>query len=637
MSKGPSVKIAYITTIPVTQWSFLNGQNNHMKSMGFELHAISSPGPELEQLVERDGVIAHPLFISRTISPLRDLRTLFFLYLTLRRIRPTIAHVSTPKAALLGSIAAWLARVPVRIYLIRGLITERSQGAKRSLFLWLERLTAWLCHSSICVAPSLLEFARAEGILGPRQGLVLANGMSNGIDPNRFDPTAVEPAHFSLSDRGHAHVPKPTEIIGFVGRLARDKGIEEIDGAWTLLRDEFPNVVLLLVGPWEEEDRVSAAVRRRMESDARVVLVGHVADVVTFYRAMDLFVFPSHGTEGFPNAPMEAACMGLPVIATAVVGCIDAVVNDITGTLVPPRDAAALAMAIRRYLRDPELRQRHGLAGRKRVLREFRPEAIWDALYQAYVRLLREKGLPIPETPPQNPVSADTVDTRPTLTISGSLGETRLTQKDLVQFTTRAIKRLIDLVTAPIALILLAPVIALIAGAIRLTMGRPVFFQQLRPGYRMKPFVLYKFRTMSEAYNAEGTPRPDAERLTRLGRLLRHTSLDELPQLWNVLRGDLSLVGPRPLLMQYLPLYTPEQAKRHDVRPGITGWAQVHGRNAISWQDKFSYDVWYVEHWSLWLDLKILILTLIKVSRQTGISQAGHATMQEFTGTTGRP
>ena len=153
----------------------------------------------------------------------------------------------------------------------------------------------------------------------------------------------------------------------------------------------------------------------------------------------------------------------------------------------------------------------------------------------------------------------------------------------------------------------------------------------------MKPFVLYKFRTMREAYNADGTPRPDAERLTRLGRLLRHTSLDELPQLWNVLRGDLSLVGPRPLLMQYLPLYTPEQARRHDVKPGITGWAQVNGRNSISWEDKFSYDVWYVEHWSLWLDLKILILTLIKVTRQTGISQAGHATMQEFTGTTGRP
>ena len=241
MSKRPSVKIAYITTIPVTQWSFLNGQNNHMKSMGFELHAISSPGPELEQLVERDGVIAHPVFISRTISPLRDLRTLFFLYLTLRRIRPTIAHVSTPKAALLGSMAAWLARVPVRIYLIRGLLTENAQGAKRSLFRWLERLTARLCHCTICVAPSLLEFARAEGILDPGRGVVLANGMSNGIDPKRFAPEAVEAAHFSLPGQRDPHVPRPTQVIGFVGRLVRDKGIEEIYVAWTALRDEFPD------------------------------------------------------------------------------------------------------------------------------------------------------------------------------------------------------------------------------------------------------------------------------------------------------------------------------------------------------------------------------------------------------------
>ncbi len=202
---------------------------------------------------------------------------------------------------------------------------------------------------------------------------------------------------------------------------------------------------------------------------------------------------------------------------------------------------------------------------------------------------------------------------------------------------TRGIKRLVDLIAALLILILFVPVMALVALAIRLTMGGPVLFRQVRPGYRMKPFTLYKFRTMREAYHPDGTPRPDAERLTRLGRLLRRASLDELPQLWNVFRGDLSLVGPRPLLMQYVPVYTPEQARRHDVKPGITGWAQVNGRNAISWEDKFSYDVWYVEHWSLWLDLKILILTLTKVLRQSGITQAGQATMSEFTGTVGRP
>ena len=154
-------------------------------------------------------------------------------------------------------------------------------------------------------------------------------------------------------------------------------------------------------------------------------------------------------------------------------------------------------------------------------------------------------------------------------------------------------------------------------------MGGPVLFRQFRSGYRAKPFTLYKFRTMREAYGLDGAPRPDADRLTWLGRLLRRTSLDELPQLWNVLRGDLSLVGPRPLLMQYLPLYTPEQARRHDVKPGITGWAQVNGRNAIDWEEKFRLDAWYVDNWSLWLDAKILAMTLVKVLRREGISGQG--------------
>ncbi len=198
---------------------------------------------------------------------------------------------------------------------------------------------------------------------------------------------------------------------------------------------------------------------------------------------------------------------------------------------------------------------------------------------------------------------------------------------------TRCIKRLIDLMATSLVLILFAPVMALVGLAIRLTIGGPVLFRQVRPGYRARPFPLYKFRTMTEAYDDNGTPRPDVERLTRLGGLLRRASLDELPQLWNVLRGDLSLVGPRPLLMHYLPLYTPEQARRHDVRPGITGWAQVHGRNAIGWEQKFELDTWYVDHWTLGLDIKILAMTVLKVLNMEGISGKGEATMAPFTGT----
>jgi lipopolysaccharide/colanic/teichoic acid biosynthesis glycosyltransferase len=163
-------------------------------------------------------------------------------------------------------------------------------------------------------------------------------------------------------------------------------------------------------------------------------------------------------------------------------------------------------------------------------------------------------------------------------------------------------------------------------------MGRPIFFKQIRPGLRGNPFLIYKFRTMLDLRDENGNLLPDEKRLTKIGKFLRNTSLDELPELWNVLKGDMSLVGPRPLLMEYLGRYTPEQARRHNVKPGITGWAQINGRNAISWDEKFKLDVWYVDNWNIFLDLKIIFITLIKVIKREGISAEGHATMPEFKG-----
>ena len=198
-------------------------------------------------------------------------------------------------------------------------------------------------------------------------------------------------------------------------------------------------------------------------------------------------------------------------------------------------------------------------------------------------------------------------------------------------------KRLFDLLLVIVALLPLSVVLMGVILLVRWKLGRPIFFRQQRPGLHSKPFTLYKFRTMTDARDANGNLRPDAERLTPFGRFLRSTSLDELPTLYNVLRGEMSLVGPRPLLMQYLNRYTPEQSRRHEVKPGITGWAQINGRNAISWEEKFGYDVWYVEHCSLWLDVKIIMLTVWKVLRREGISQTGEATMTEFIGSPDRP
>ena len=193
-------------------------------------------------------------------------------------------------------------------------------------------------------------------------------------------------------------------------------------------------------------------------------------------------------------------------------------------------------------------------------------------------------------------------------------------------------KRLFDLVLTSLGIIFISPVLLLLSILVYIYHGKPILFKQRRPGYKGAPFLLYKFRTMTNTHDKQGNLLPDEQRLTRFGSFLRSTSLDELPELFNVLRGEMSLVGPRPLLMQYLSRYSPEQARRHNTLPGITGWAQINGRNTISWDERFQLDLYYVDHWSFWFDLKILILTFWKVVQREGISQKDHATMEEFWG-----
>jgi sugar transferase EpsL len=193
-------------------------------------------------------------------------------------------------------------------------------------------------------------------------------------------------------------------------------------------------------------------------------------------------------------------------------------------------------------------------------------------------------------------------------------------------------KRLFDLTLAVTLLVVLSPIYLVTAILVRVFLGSPILFKQQRPGYKGRPFHIYKFRSMTDRRNPNGSLLPDSERLTRFGRLLRSLSLDEMPELFNILRGEMSFVGPRPLLMQYLPLYSPEQARRHDVMPGLTGWAQVNGRNALDWPSKFAMDTWYVDHWSFWLDIKILWMTLWKAVTREGINQEGQATVEYFKG-----
>jgi len=470
----------------------------------------------------------------------------------------------------------------------------------------------------------------SEGLCPAAKVHVLHSGSIDGVDSEgRFHPK-IETEEVRAARRRSFGIPPEALVIGYVGRIVRDKGVGELVEAWEQLAREFPQLHMLVVGEFEPQDPVPAAVEQTLRATERIHLAGFSTDTPSLYAAMDVVVLPSY-REGMGLVLLEAGAMGLPVVATRIPGIVDAVLEGKTGTLVPPRDPSALAEAIRKYLRDPELRLQHGLLGRERVVRDFRPERLWEATYQEYVHLLKKRGFkidPVCESRPGDEAvetnrPSDSAGDNPVREAGSGKGRARVA---------RVFKRIIDLSAALILLFVLAPVMAVVALLIRMDMGRPVLFRQVRPGRRAKPFTLYKFRTMTESCSEEGVPRPDAERLTDLGRFLRRTSLDELPQLLNVLRGDVSLVGPRPLLVEYLPLYSPEQARRHEVKPGITGWAQVNGRNAIEWSRKLELDVWYVDHWSLWLDMKILAVTVLKVLRMEGISGKGEATAAPFTG-----
>ncbi|MCX7806722.1 MAG: glycosyltransferase family 4 protein, partial [Planctomycetota bacterium] len=392
---GARAILLHLVASPLTAWAFMEGQLEFMRRAGFRVVLAASPGEMLEEVGRREGVEVFATPIEREPSPGRDSASLVRLWRLFRRIRPHMVHAGTPKAGLLGMLAARLAGVPVRIFSLHGLRSEGLTGTTKGRIVAAgERLSCRLAHRVVCVSESLKRRAEEIRIAPSSRMTVPGAGNANGVNAGRFTRTPEVEARASIL-RDRLGLPPGVPTIGFVGRLVRDKGIVELAAAFNIIRDEFPEARLLLVGRYEEGDPVPEAVREKLASDPSVLHAGFVKDAPAAYALMDVLVLPTY-REGFPTAPLEAAAMELPVVATRVTGCVDAVVDGVTGTLVPPRDAGALAGAIRMYLRDPELRRRHGRAGRERVLREFRPERIWRALLAEYVSLLEEKGIPVP-------------------------------------------------------------------------------------------------------------------------------------------------------------------------------------------------------------------------------------------------
>jgi lipopolysaccharide/colanic/teichoic acid biosynthesis glycosyltransferase/glycosyltransferase involved in cell wall biosynthesis len=594
-----SNKILLVVTSPLT-CSFYGGFLGHLRETGLSATLVSSPGELLDQVASQHGASRIAIPMQREISPLRDLISLYQMSRTMRQVSPGLVDVSTPKAGLLGGLAGWLAGVPCRVYTLRGLRLETTTGFKRALLWATEWISCRCAHRVVCISPSLGSRAVDLKLVPANKTTVLANA-SRGVDLVRFVPRDQKRFEANAM-RKRLGIAENDLVIGFVGRLVKDKGIRELVEAFRRIKENHAHIRLLLIGDFEQGNPVDAGVRRYTESDSEIIRLGFVADTAPYYAAMDIFALPTY-REGFPGVALEAQASGVPVVTTNATGAIDSIIDGVTGLLVPVGDSNSLAGALNKLLGDAEARARMGRAGRERMERDFRPEVIWQAHLQVYRDLLQEKQ-----------------------------GRSRNHSDSTASQTSRWAKRSFDLLTAIGLLVVLSPALAAIAVVVRLLAGSPVLFRQRRPGLRGQLFTCFKFRTMTDARDANGQLLPDGQRLTPFGRFLRSTSLDELPELLNVIRGEMSLVGPRPLLPKYLNRYSPEQMRRHEVKPGITGWAQINGRNALDWNRKFELDLWYVDHRSLWLDLKILATTAWKVLRCVGISTPGHATMPEFVG-----
>jgi lipopolysaccharide/colanic/teichoic acid biosynthesis glycosyltransferase len=497
--------------------------------------------------------------------------------------------------AVTAYVVARLKRVPF-VFEVRDLWPDFAieTGVLRNpLLIWASRrLERFLYHHADRLtvnSPGFIPHLRRCGVPEEKIDLV-----PNGVEVSMFDPT----------NRGEAIRQELGLENKFIALYAGAHGLANDLGTVLLAAkrlEAYPDIVFVLVGDGKERPNLICQAEELGLSNVRFVPAQPKTRMPQFLAAADVCIailklIPMFTTT-YPNKVFDYMAAGRPTVLA-----IDGVIREVIeaadgGTFVQPGDSAALAEAVLRYYRDPDLRHRHGQNARSYVAAHFDRSQQAPKLEDTFQRVYREKR----------------------------------TNRGIAL----ALKRAFDIVVSLTALTLLSPLMALIALAIRLSMGTPVLFRQPRLGYQGRPFVLYKFRTMNDNRDEQGNLLPDEQRLTRLGRFLRSLTLDELPELFNVLRGEMSLVGPRPLLVDYRDLYTPEQWRRHEMPPGMAGPVLADGRNALDWEEKFKRDVWYVDHWSLWLDFKILARTAWKVLKREGVSAEGHVTMPKFTGSKG--
>ena len=361
------------------------GQMRYMKDNGFRVMVVANPDEVLRRFAREAGINALGISMKRAISPLRDLLAIWSIYWRLRKLKPQIVHAHTPKGGLVGMIGAFLAGVRIRVYHVHGLPHLTARGVSRRLLMSAEYVSCSLAHRVYFVSPSIRGIALESGLCAQRKARMLCHGSINGVDARlRFNPDNYNRAEILREMR----IPAEAQVIGFIGRIVNDKGVRELMQAWEELRDENRNLYLLIAGPMEDRDAIPADVKAKMLGDERVRYLGEVDDTAPLYKAMDVLAFPTY-REGLPLVPLEASAMEVPVVATEIPGCVDAVVDSVTGVIVPAGNAPALKIAVESYLRDPILRRKHGENGRKRALSDFCPDDIWEAQRAEYIDMMK--------------------------------------------------------------------------------------------------------------------------------------------------------------------------------------------------------------------------------------------------------
>lgn len=380
--------VLYCVTVPLSAWTLLRGQLAYFAQQGFDVHLACTPGPALADVAAREGVTVHEVSMNRQTSPLRDVHSLFAMVSVMRQIRPDVVNAGTPKAGLVGMLAAWLTGVRARVYVLRGLRLETSRGTTRAILTLTEKLACRCAHSVVCVSHSLRDQAVEAGLVRREKTLVIGSGSSNGVEIARFEPDERMVEEVARLRTAHG-LSSDSPTIGFIGRLTRDKGIVELATAFERLYAEDPSRRLLLVGETEGGDPLPEFTRQVLLDHPGVVCTGFVSETAPYYQLMDALCLPSH-REGFPNTPLEAAAAGRPTVTTDATGARDSVEDGATGLVVPCGDVEALTAALRHVLSDPAETRTMGSHARRRVAEEFTPEQIWEGLGNVYRELLQK-------------------------------------------------------------------------------------------------------------------------------------------------------------------------------------------------------------------------------------------------------